>query len=154
MRKELSILAAAALFGASPAMAGDVGFDLNIHVGNRSPAPIIVQEPPLFLVPPALGFHVAVGSPYDMFFIDGRYYLCKEKVWYVAPGYGGPWAAIQRDRLPPGLAKRRYAEVIALRDREYGDYKRDRDHYKGKTFHPGKGEKGGQGKGNKGKGKD
>lgn len=154
MRKDLLVLLLAASFTASPAIAGDVGFDLNVHIGNRTPAPIIVEEPPLFLVPPTLGFQVAVGVPYDMFFIDGRYYLCKEKAWYVAPGYGGPWAVLKRDRLPPGLAKRRYAEVIALRDQEYGHYKRDRDHYKGRTYHPGKGEKGGHGKGNQKKGKD
>jgi hypothetical protein len=82
-----------------------------------------------------------------MFHLDGRYYLCREKVWYVAPRYGGPWAVVQHDRLPPGLAKRRYAEIIALRNEEYGYYQRDRDHYKGKTYRPEKGEKGGQSKG-------
>lgn len=154
MKKRLLALLVAALLGASPAIAADVGFDLSVNVGNRSPAPIIVQEPPLFLVPPTLGFQVAVGVPYDMFLIDGRYYLCQEKIWYVAPGYGGPWTVLKRDRLPPGLAKRRYAEVITLRDQEYGHYKRDRDHYKGKTYRPGNGNHEGHGKGNKKKGKD
>ena len=112
-------LLAAALFGASPALATDIGLDLNVHLGSRAPAPIIVDEAPLFLVPAALGFQVAVGVPYDMFHIDGRFYLCREKAWYVAAYYGGPWTAVSRDRLPPGLAKRRYAEIIALRDEEY-----------------------------------
>lgn len=146
MRKILLVLLAAALGGASPTLAADVGFDLNVHVGNRSPAPIIVEEPPLFLVPATLGFQVAVGVPYDMFRVDGRYYLCKERVWYAAPGYDGPWTVIRRDRLPPGLAKRRYAEVIALRDEEYRYYKRDRDHYKRKTYRYAKEEKEGHGK--------
>lgn len=147
MKKVFLVLFAAFLGGASPVSAADVGFDLNVHLGSRTPAPIIVDEPPLFLVPPALGFYVAVGVPYDLFRIDGRFYLCKEKIWYVAPGYGGPWTAIQRDRLPPGLAKRRYAEIIALRNEEYGHYKRDREHYKGKSYRPGKAEKDGHGKG-------
>jgi hypothetical protein len=130
MKKALLVLLAAALCGASPAIAADIGYDLNIHIGNRSPAPIIVDEPPLFLVPATLGFQVAVGVPYDMFRIDGRYYLCKDEVWYAAPGYGGPWVVLKRDRLPPGLAKRRYAEIIALRNEEYGRYKRKHDHYR------------------------
>lgn len=147
MKKVLPVLLAAALFGTSPALGADIGLDLNVHLGSRSPAPIIVEEAPLFLVPATLGFQVAVGVPYDMFLIGGRYYLCKEKAWYVASGYGGPWAVIQRDRLPPGLAKRRYTEIIALRDEEYRHYKRDRDRYKGKVYHPGKTEKEGHGKG-------
>lgn len=147
MKKALPVLLLTALFGASPVFAADIGLDINVHLGSRSPAPIIVEEAPLFLVPPTLGFQVAVGVPYDMFYIEGRYYLCKGKVWHVAPGYGGPWTVIQRERLPPGLAKRRYAEIIALRDEEYGHYKRDRDHYKGKAYRPGKTEKEGHGKG-------
>ncbi|HXV20044.1 MAG TPA: hypothetical protein VD811_03505 [Desulfuromonadales bacterium] len=147
MRKAPLFLLAAALFGISPALASDLGLDLNLHLGNRSPAPIIVEEPPLFLVPPTLGFQVAVGVPYDMFLISGRYYLCRDNTWYVAPGYGGPWGVIQHDRLPPGLAKRRYTEIIALRDEEYGHYKRDRGHYRGKAYRPGKAEKAGHGNG-------
>ena len=145
MRKVLLVLLAAALCGASPAIAADVGFDLNVHISNRLPAPIIVEEPPLFLVPATLGFQVAVGVPYDMFHIDGRYYLCQDDGWYVAAGYGGPWTVIRRDRLPPGLAKRKYADIIALRDEEYRYFKRDRDHYHGKTYRPEKREKEGHG---------
>ena len=105
MRKAPLFLLAAALFGISPALASDLGLDLNLHLGNRSPAPIIVEEPPLFLVPPTLGFQVAVGVPYDMFLISGRYYLCRDNTWDVAPGYGGPCGVIQHNRLPTGLAK-------------------------------------------------
>lgn len=130
MKKALFVLLAAALCGGSSTLAADIGYDLNIRIGNRSPAPIIVDEPPLFLVPEALGFQVAVGVPYDMFRIDGRYYLCKDEIWYAAAGYGGPWVVLQRDRLPPGLAKRRYAEIIALRNEEYGHFKRNRAHYR------------------------
>jgi hypothetical protein len=146
MKKALPVFLAVALFGTSPALASDIGLDLNLHLGSRSAAPIIVEEAPLFLVPPTLGFQVAVGVPYDMFLIDGRYFLCREKVWFAAPGYGGPWGVIPHDRLPPGLAKRRYTEIIALRDEEYGHYKRDRDHYKGKAYRPGKAEKSGHGR--------
>jgi hypothetical protein len=147
MKKSLPVLLAAALLGTSPALGSDIGFDINLHLGNRSPAPIIVEEAPLFLVPPTLGFQVAVGVPYDMFLIGGRYYLCRDKAWYVSTGYGGPWTVVRHERLPPGLAKRRYTEIIAMRDEEYGHYKRDRNRYQGKTYRPGKAEKSGHGKG-------
>jgi len=154
MRNPLPALLFGALLGASPAPAADIGLDLNIHLGNHSPAPIIVEEAPLFLVPPTLGFRVAVGVPYDMFQVDGRFYLYKENAWYVAADFGGPWSTIRHNRLPPGLAKRRYAEIIALRDEEYGHYKRDRDHYKGKAYRPGKQDKEGHGKKKKHKDND
>jgi len=130
MKNLLFLLVVAALCGSNPTLAADIGYDIDIHIGNRSPAPIIVNEPPLFLVPAALGFQVAVGVPYDMFRIDGRFYLCRNEVWYVAPGYGGPWTVMQRNRLPPGLAKRRYAEIIALRNEEYGRFQENRERYR------------------------
>lgn len=136
MKKVLPVLLAALLGGASPALATDVGVDLNIHLGNRAPAPIIVEEPPLFLVPATLGFHVAVGVPYDMFYLSGRYYLCRENAWYVAPAYGGPWAVVVHDRLPPGLRKHKFKELVAVRDAEYRRYRREDNHYRGKTFKP------------------
>jgi hypothetical protein len=141
MKKAFSLLVAMFLGGAWPATAGDVGFDLNLHIGNQAPAPIIVDEPPLFLVPESLGFHVAVGVPYDMFHIEGSFYLCKQEMWYVAPSYSGPWQLTRRDRLPPGLAKRRYADVIALRNEEYRYFQQDPAHYKNKSYRPGKANK-------------
>ncbi len=152
MKKALFIFLALLLGGAPQIMAADVGIDLNLHIGNRSPEPIIVDDPPLFLVPAALGFHVAVGVPYDMFHIEGRYYLQKEEVWYVAPGYGGPWKVTRRDRLPRGLARGRYADIIALRNEEYVHYQRNPGHYKGQSYRPEKIHKAGQGKGNHKKG--
>lgn len=147
MKKFLLVLLVVVLGGASMALAADVGFGFNLHIGNPSPAPIIVDEPPLFLAPPALGFQVAVDVPYDMFRIEGRYYLCKDHVWFVAPGYDGPWSGIRRDHLPARLARRRYADIISLRDEEYGHYKRDGDHYQGKPFRPGRAKKKRHGRG-------
>jgi hypothetical protein len=144
MKKALPALLAAVLLAAAPAPAVDFGLDL--HLGSRAPAPIIVQEPPLFLVPPGLGFYVAVGVPYDMFYIGGRYYLCKGDAWYVAPGYGGPWAMVVHDHLPPGLRKQKFKEIVALRDAEYRSYRQKPDHYRGKAFKPGKAQQGEDGR--------
>jgi hypothetical protein len=158
--KKMLLLFVAVMFSASAAFAADVGFDL--HVSNRVPAPIIVPEPPLFLLPPHLGFDVAVGVDFDMFHIDGRFYQCREGHWYVAPRYDGPWEGIGPKHLPPGLAKKRYTEIIRLRDAEYVRYRKEKDHYHGKTYRPGKSQHGqgndhghgngkGKGKGNKNK---
>lgn len=149
MKKSLSILLCAALFGALPTLAAGIDFDLNIRLGSRGAETIIVSEPPLFLESATLGLRVAVGTPHDMFHVEGRYFLFKDKGWLIAPGYGGPWTAIRHDRLPPDLAKRNYGQIIALRDAEYESYQQGR--YRGKTFRPDKVEHG-KGKGH-GKGK-
>lgn len=149
--KKLVLLLAAALLAAPAAYAGDVGFDLDLHIGNRAERPVAVHEPPLFLVPPELGFQVAVGVAFDMFRIDGRFYLCREGRWYVAPYYDGPWEGIGPKHLPPGLAKKRYTEIIRFRDAEYARYRNEKHHYHGKSYRP---EKGRHRKGNgNGKGK-
>ena len=136
MKKSLSLLLCAALFGAFPTLAVGIDFDLNVRLGSRGAEPIIVSEPPLFLESATLDLQVAVGTPHDMFHLSGRYFIFKDKGWLVAPSYGGPWTAIRHDRLPPGLAKRNYREIIVLRDLEYERYQRDR--YRGKTFRPSK----------------
>ncbi len=151
--KKIVLLLAAVLLAAPAAYAGDVGFDFDLHIGNRAEPPIVVQEPPMFLVPPELGFQVAVGVAFDMFRIDGRFYTCRDGHWYVAPYYDGPWEGIGPRQLPPGLAKKRYVEIIRYRDAEYARYRKEKHHYHGKSYRPEKGHHGqGNGNGN-GKGK-
>lgn len=152
--KKMVMLLALALLAAPAAYAGDVGFNLDLHIGNRPEVPIIVHEPPLFLAPPELGFQVAVGVPYDMFFISGNFYSCQDGHWFVAPHYDGPWQGVGRQHLPPGLAKKHYGQIIRLRDAEYARYRKDKHHYHGKTYRPAKEDHGqGHGKGH-GKGKN
>lgn len=155
MKRTALILLAAALLAAPAVRADDVGIDLHIRLGDPAPAPVVIAEPPVFLYPQPLGFYVAVGVPYDLFYLDGRYYSYRGDVWYVAPHYGGPWYFAKPGHLPPGLVKHKYPKIIELRDAEYRVYKKDRAGYRGKMFDPGKGhgkDKGGHGNG-KGKGK-
>lgn len=142
----VSLLTAAA----SPALAApDVGFDVNINVGNRPqvvvPAPppvvvapprVVIEEPPVFIVPPRLGFYVAVDVPYDVFLISGRYYLYDNDHWYRAPHYRGPWVAVKHKHLPPGLRKHKLERIRYYRDDEYRVYRTEHDHYRGKRFKP------------------
>lgn len=151
MKKFLTVLP---LFFAtvSPSLAAsDVGFDVNINVGNRPgvvipappavvvPAPrVVIEEPPVFITPPRLGFYVGVDIPYDIFYISGRYYLWQDNYWYRAPSYGGPWTVVNHRNLPPGLRKHNLERIHYYRDDEYRVYSHEHDHYQGKHFKPGK----------------
>jgi len=155
MKHTLFLLLAVALIGVPTAQASDVNWGVDLHIGNHAGAPIVVAEPPMFLAPAELGFHVAVGVPYDMFFVDGVYYVCKDHHWYRGPGYRGPWQGVGPKHLPPGLAKKRYRDIIRIRDAEYAHYKKDKHHYKGHPYYPGEDDRGhgnGKGKGKKHRG--
>ncbi|GLI39071.1 YXWGXW repeat-containing protein [Geobacter hydrogenophilus] len=135
---------------ASPLLAAsDVGFDVNINVGNRPgvviPAPpavvvptprVVIEEPPVFIEPPRLGFYVGVDVPYDLFYISGRYYLWQDNHWYRAPHYRGPWNVVSYSNLPPGLRKHKLERIRYYRDDEYRVYHREHDRYRGKHFKP------------------
>lgn len=149
MKKVILILPLCVLFVASVSHSANVGFDLNVNVGNRggavavpvpvAPAPqIVIEEPPLFLAPPSLGFSVAVGIPYDMVYISGNYYLHRDNGWYRSPYYNGPWHGVEYRRLPPGLRKHKFERIRYIRDEEYRHYRDDEEHYHGRHFRPDK----------------
>src|SRR5262245_28463388 len=93
---------------------------VNVNIGP--PAPVIVQAPPqmLFLQDP--GVYVAVGIPYDVFFIGGRYYYLHGDHWFWGPGYAGPWTYVEYRTLPPGLRKYKVVKLREYREREYKVY--------------------------------
>lgn len=132
------------MFLASPmAQAADVGIGVNINVGNRPPVapvyaspPVVIEEPPVFVMPPVLGFYVAVGIPYDMLFVSNFYYLHRGNAWYRAPHYNGPWVVTPYRSLPPGIRKHRFERIRYYRDEEYRRYRNDEMHYGGHHFRP------------------
>lgn len=129
--KRLPLLLAALLLALPPAGARADGIRIPLP-----PVPIIVPEPPLFLLPPQLGFRVAVDTPHDLFIVDSRYYICKDKLWYFGPGYNGPWKPISFDRLPPGLRKHRLDAIRSERDREHRRYREERDYDRKRAYRP------------------
>ena len=147
-KRQLTIIL---LLSASTAYAGDVGVDLNIHLGDR-PQQVIVREPryrpsPLdfrveedteFILPGALGFFVAVGLPYDLFYTGNSYYLFRDGRWRRALHRQGPWVVMRHRDLPPGLRKHKLERMRQYRDNEYVVYNRDRENYRGKHFRSGK----------------
>jgi hypothetical protein len=143
MRKALVCLTLfAATIPATHAAAGNVDFSLGINIGSRPhvavpilPAPpvyhappITFAEPPLFIAPPQLGFHVAVGIPHDMFYVNNTYYLLRDNAWFVAANYTGPWTATHYRALPGKLRRHPYETINYYRHAAYRDYRRHHNH--------------------------
>lgn len=121
--------------GALIVKAADVGISVNVNVDN-GPSDVVLAEPPIFLYPPALGFYVAVGIPYNLFYVDFNYYLYRGNTWFIASSYNGPWVAVRYERLPRRLRRYKYHRLITIRDKEFQRYDHDRDHYQGKFYRP------------------
>jgi hypothetical protein len=146
--KRTIIIAMIAFAGlAQGALASNVGVGVDIHIGNQPqvvpvpvppppPGPVYIEEPPLFLYPPELGFGVAVGIPNDIFYIAGSYYLYQGDIWYRSPYYNGPWAVTRYRALPPGLRRHRFERIHYYRDRDYREYEAGHDRYHGRHFRP------------------
>ncbi len=96
------------------------------------PPQVVFEAPPRFIYTPRLGFYVAVETPYDMVFMDGRYYLWSDGFWYSAPYYSGPWVVLSAARVPPWLGRFRHDEIVRYRDYEYRVFLHDRAHYHGR----------------------
>ena len=135
MKRILLLLCTMTLLGGPTAWSSDVS--IQIQLGAPAPAPYEVSQPPLFLYPPDLGYYVAVGVPFGLFYVDNYYYSIRRGVWYVSPHYNGPWYHVRSGHLPPRLVRYRYRDVIHRRDAEYRHYMKDRDHYRGRQYHPG-----------------
>jgi uncharacterized membrane protein YgcG len=124
---------------ATPAFA-----EVNINVNIGAPPPIVVRERPTMVYLAEPGMFVAVGVPYDIYFLSGRYYYMHGDNWFWASGYDGPWVVVQRKSLPPGLQKYKVVQLREFREREYKVYKVQGSKFKGQHFsaEPGKGKSG------------
>lgn len=98
--------------------------DMSIDVGGP---PAVLDEPPEFVYPPELGFGIAVGIPYDLFYVNGAYFLYRGDAWFKSPVYGGSWSKVGKKNLPRELRKNKIAKIHQYRDREYSLYQKDRE---------------------------
>jgi hypothetical protein len=144
-------------FSAQAAFAGNVGVNLNINVGEPPrqvvvappPPPVYVAPPPVyapapevirveediqFVYPEQLGFYVAVGVPYDLFYVNNSYFIFRDGRWLRAASPRGPWVVQMHRDLPQPLRRNRLERIRECRTREYAVYSRDRDHYRGRHF--------------------
>ena len=93
---------------------------VNVNIG--APPPVVVVSPPTMVLLPEPQMYVAVGVPYDIYFVGGRYYYFHGNHWFWGSGYSGPWTYVAVDRLPPGLRKYKVKELHDFREREYRVY--------------------------------
>jgi len=108
---------------------------------------MVVNEPPQLIYSPALGFYVAVGTPFNMVFIDNNYYLYRGGRWFMSPTYDGGWVVAGPRYLPYGIRRHNWEYIRRYRDREYAAYRRDPQHYHGRFYEHHAGERRGEHRG-------
>jgi hypothetical protein len=105
---------------------------VNVHIGE--PPPVVVYSPPTMVLLPEPQMYVAVGVPYDIFFVGGHYYYLHGDRWFWGPGYGGPWTFVGYESLPPGLRRYKVQKLHEFRDREYKVYQVQGRNFRGGYF--------------------
>ena len=142
-KRSFMAMTAGIILSASAALASNVDFNVGINVGNAPPRPVtvarptvVLEEPPVFIAPPRLGYYTAVGVPYDLFFNSGRYYLNQGGIWFSASSYIGPWLSIEVRSLPREMRRYPLERVRYIREAEYRRYRDDDHHYRGRHFKP------------------
>lgn len=147
MKRSLAVALTIVATTSSVALAREGGVNLNINLGVpviAEPAPpppqpqVILSAAPRFIFSPFLGMYVSVGIPYDIVYIGDAYYLYQGGFWYRGPYYNGPWVRVGSRGLPPGLRKHRFEQIRHYRDEEFRRYDRDREHYRGRWYEPGR----------------
>jgi hypothetical protein len=116
--------------------------NVNVHIGE--PPPVVVYSPPTMILMPEPQAYVMVGVPYDIYFVQGRYYYLHGSHWFWGPAYGGPWTYVAVERVPPGLRKFKVQRLHEFREREYRAYRARGPNFRGVYFvadegHPGRG---------------
>lgn len=102
----------------------------------RPEPPIKLTQAPEFLFPKELGYGVAVGVPYDLFYFEKEYYLLKSGNWYRAQSYKGPWMLQGFSKVPSDLRKQDLKMVRDVRNREFEKFWKDKAGYKGRYLRP------------------
>jgi hypothetical protein len=98
----INLLSALALFIylglAQPGIAdAEVGININI-----APPPFFAfPAPPEVLVIPGAYVYFVPDIDVDVFFYGGYWYRPYKEYWYRSRSYNGPWAHIDRKRMPP-----------------------------------------------------
>lgn len=127
-------------FGLSLPAPPGVGINIGLPVAPAAPYPyqpaaatpaypydyetLEMDAPPDFVEPPELGFYVAVGVPFDLFFFNNVYYLYRDNYWYSSYYYNGPWRGVSSNHVPYALHRYPFDRIHHYRDNYYGQYRR------------------------------
>jgi len=91
------MIVAGFVLGATLASVGTSQAQVSVNIGVNLPAP-----PQLVPIPQSpIAYAPNVDANY--FFYAGQYYLFANGVWYVSPGYNGPWVALLPEYIPQPL---------------------------------------------------
>jgi hypothetical protein len=113
--------------------------EVNVNVNIGIPGPrIVLSSHPDFIMPPSLGFYVAVGTPYDLYRVNNNYYVFQNNAWYRGAYYNGPWQVVNHQQLPQSLRRHNHEQIRAIREEEYRHYRENPNSYRGKHFKPDK----------------
>jgi hypothetical protein len=85
---------------------------------------VVTGAVPEFVQPPELGFYVAVGVPYDLFYYNNSYWTNRGNIWYNSPYYNGPWSSINYNNIPYVFNRYPFETIRHYRDTYYGRYQR------------------------------
>jgi len=99
--------------------------------------PVVTEAAPVFVLPPELGFYVAVGVPYDLFFYNNSYYVYRGNIWYYSSYYNGPWSRMYHSNIPYVFNRYPFERIRHYRDSYYGRYQRYGSWDGYKHFRPG-----------------
>ncbi|MFH1029253.1 MAG: hypothetical protein V1791_14730 [Pseudomonadota bacterium] len=86
--------------------------------------PVVTEVAPEFVLPPELGFYVAVGVPYDLFYYNNSYYVNRGNIWYNSSYYNGPWSQVYYSDIPYLFNRYPFERIRHYRDSYYGRYQR------------------------------
>lgn len=127
----IATLLIAAFLAAQPARADEIKIRLPAPPGLPAPRIVLPAPPPMIWLP-GLQVYVAHDSPHHIFYHDGHYYLFRDNVWYMGPGFAGPWLIVKVRQVPPGLhgfRGERWEEYEHEADRRYRDWHDDDEHH-------------------------
>jgi hypothetical protein len=78
--------------------------------------PVVIEEPPDFIQPPEVGFYIAAGVPYDLYFSSNLFYLYSGSVWYTSSYYNGPWTKANHNHIPSAIRSYPREKIHYYRD--------------------------------------
>lgn len=104
MNRSLAIvvLSAACLMGAASARAEvRTSVDINVHLGDAPPLPVIFEAPPrVVVVPGSTVYYVGRDCDYDVFRYGRHWYVFNDGYWYRSGSYRGPFVAVYPRYVP------------------------------------------------------
>ncbi len=98
--------------------------------------PVLIEEPPDFIQPPEVGFYIAAGVPYDLYFSSNLFYLYSGSIWYTSSYYNGPWSKANHNRIPSAIRSYPRERIHFYRDNYSRSHKDNGKWQEYKHFRP------------------